>query len=375
VKVNLELFTDDAAWTKLTAAYAGGDVPDLVQHTSPEITGSLYSRGLVEPLTDVVKEIGEANFQQSSRDIYATGDGNYYASVIGNACTCTLWFRKDLLAEEGLSVPKYFDEWLEVAKRTTKRGKFGAALPYAKAGMANYLVFFTLSAAGGWVVDENMEVAFNSPATIEAIEFLKEMRQYTPPGANTYSWNETLNAYVSGAVNTSIYTGRVLVNVATQNPSIDPHIACARFPQARQSGRPMASCSFASQFIPKGAKNMADAKRFAVFQYKPDVYIKFLHSAPGHLMPSLEAIGKDPNYLSHPILQKHKESVAQLMDNVSIGIALAKPSPKHKFNFKSGEIFNSNIMAEVLQRVVVEKEPTKTAVAWGHDKLAALMKS
>lgn len=374
VKVNLELFTDDAAWAKLTTAFAGGDVPDLVQHTGPEITGALYSRGLVEPMTDVVKEIGEDKFQAPSRDIYSTGDGNYFATVIGNACTCTLWYRKDLLAEEGLAVPKYFDEWVEVAKKTTKKGKYGVALPYGRTGMANQTVFYAVSAAGGWIIDPGMQVAFNSPQTIVALEFLKEMRQYAPPGANTYSWTDTLNAYVSGAVNTSIYTGRVLVNVATQNPGIDNQIACARFPMAREGGRPMASSSFASQFIPKGAKNMADAKRFAVWQYKQDVYVKFLHSAPGHLLPSIDAVGRLPEYLNHPILEKHKGSVAQLMDNVSIGVALAKPSPQHKFIYKSGDIFGADIMSQVLQRVVVEKESPKTAAAWGHDKIAEIMK-
>ena len=68
-KVSLELFTDDDAWPRLTAAYAGKDVPDLVQHLTPEITGSLYDRGLVELMTDVVKEVGESDFQESSRDI------------------------------------------------------------------------------------------------------------------------------------------------------------------------------------------------------------------------------------------------------------------------------------------------------------------
>jgi multiple sugar transport system substrate-binding protein len=374
-KVNLELFTDDDAWPKLTTAYAGKDVPDLVQHLTPEITGSLYDRGLVELMTDVVKEVGESDFQDSSRDIYSTGKGDYFATVIGNACMCTLWYRKDLLAEAGVKVPVYFDEWLDVAKKTTKGGRYGVALPYGKKGMSNYLLFFALNASGGWVIDPDMQVTFNSPQTVAALEFLKEMRQYNPPGANNYSFNETLGAYVSGVAATSIYTGRVLGNVETQNPKISEQIACARFPMRREGGRPWASCSFASQFIPKGAKNVAAAKRFAVWQYKPDVYIRFLHSAPGHLLPSLTSIGASKAYLDNPVLEKHKPEVAQLLDNVSFGRSASKPSPKHKFIYKAGDIIGSDVMAEVLQRVVVENVPAKTAAAWGQDRIAQIMKS
>lgn len=373
-KISLELFTDDDAWPKLTAAYAGKDVPDLVQHLTPEITGALYDRGLVELMGDVVKEVGENDFQETSREIYSTGKGDYFATVIGNACLCTLWVRKDLLAQEGLKVPVYFDEWLDVAKKTTKGGRYGVVLPYGRKGMSNYLLYFAINASGGWVIDPDMQVTFNSPQTVYALEFLKEMRQYNPPGANNYSFGETLGGYVSGVAATSIYTGRVLVNVETQNPKISEHIMAARFPMRREGGRPWASCSFASQFIPKGAKNVAGAKRFAVWQYKPDVYTRFLHSAPGHLLPSLNSTGKNAEYLAHPILQKHKGSVAQLMENVSIGKSPVKPSPKHKYIYKSGDIIGSDVMAEVLQRVVVENVPAKTAAAWGQDRIAQIMK-
>ena len=45
------------------------------------------------------------------------------------------------------------------------------------------------------------------------------MRELCPPGATNYSWGESLTAFVSGATATGIYTGRVLINVNTQNPA------------------------------------------------------------------------------------------------------------------------------------------------------------
>ena len=39
-----------------------------------------------------------------------------------------------------------------------------------------------------------------------------------------------------------------------------------------------------------------------------------------------------------------------------------------------GDIYGSNVMSEVLQRVVVENAAPKAAAAWGQDRIAAIMK-
>lgn len=376
IKVSLEFYSDNDAWPKLTTAFAGGDVPDVVQHLSSVYTASLFQRGLLEPVTDVVKQVGEDDFSMASRDVYRDPNGSgYFATVIGTAVLSTLWYRKDRLAAAGLGAPKYFDEWLNVAKAATKGGMYGASLPYSGNGFANYLVDYAIQASGGWLVAPDMSVVANSPATVAALEFLKEMRQYCPPGSNNYSFDEALGGFVSGAAASSIYTGRVLVNVHNNNPSIEPNIEAAVFPYRRDGGRPFSTNSFASQFIPKGAKNIEGAKRFAAFQYKPEMYIKFLHSAPGHLLPVLISIGKSPDYLNHPLLREHQSAVAVMVDEASWGGAPVKPSKDHPLILKAGDIYGANVLAGALQRVVVDDDSSVNAAAWLQDQVAKIMKS
>ncbi len=51
-----------------------------------------------------------------------------------------------------------------------------------------------------------------------------------------------------------------------------------------------------------------------------------------------------------------------------------KPTARHPFIYKMGDIYGSNVMAEVLQRVVVNGETPKAAAAWGQDRIAQIMK-
>ena len=56
------------------------------------------------------------------------------------------------------------------------------------------------------------------------------------------------------------------------------------------------------------------------------------------------------------------------------GPNLARETAQHRFNPKAGEIFNSLILAEVLQNVVVENMPARQAAARGADRIAAIMR-
>jgi multiple sugar transport system substrate-binding protein len=376
IKVNLEFYSDNDAWATLTAAFAGGDLPDVVQHLSSVFTGSLFARDLLEPVTDVVEMVGEDDFTEAALDVYRNPNGDaYFATVIGTAVLSTLWYRNDLLKAEGLTAPTYFDDWLNIAKATTKGDIYGVSLPYGAVGFSNFLLDYTIQASGGWLIAPDMSVTANSPETIAALEFLKEMREYAPPGANNYSFGETLSSFVSGAAATSIYTGRTLINLHSDNPSIEANVEAAHFPYRRDGGRPFATNSFASQFIPKGAKNVEEAKLFAAFQYRPDMYVKFLHSAPGHLLPILKSVGNSPEYLNHPLLREHQSAVEVMVDAASWGGAPVKPSKDHGLILKLGDIYGANVLAGALQRVVVNGESPAAVAAWLQDEVAKIMES
>ena len=53
---------------------------------------------------------------------------------------------------------------------------------------------------------------------------------------------------------------------------------------------------------------------------------------------------------------------------------MSKPTPKHPVEVKLGPVHNSFVLAAALQKVVVDKEQPKAAVAWAHDEIAKIVK-
>src|SRR5437773_7300659 len=92
---------------KLTAALAAGAPPDAA-HGQPITCVSFAAKGLLRPVDDLVAAIGKDNLLDAFRSL-CQWDGRYYG--VGHSPASSLFvYRNDLLALEGLRVPKTLDE-------------------------------------------------------------------------------------------------------------------------------------------------------------------------------------------------------------------------------------------------------------------------
>jgi multiple sugar transport system substrate-binding protein len=375
IELVIEYVSDNDVRTKLAAAMAGGTPPEIVANVGITTPASMAAAGLLEPMDEAVRLVGSDNFERNALSLYEVRAGHHDALPISNTSAGVFWYREDIFQEAGLAVPRYWDEFLGIAKKLTAHGIYGACLPYGRIGMSSDYFSMLLYNAGGYILAPDDSLIFNSEPTVAALEFLKEIREYCPPGANSYSYSETLAGFVNGASATGLYTGRVLANVAVQNPKIDQFVRCSRFPYRREGGRYWHAAGFPSQFIPKGAANVAEANMVAAFQYRPEIYTKFLLGAPGQNIPVLKGISTSEAFLGNPILARHKREVATLVEICSEAETFSKPSPQHKLNPKLGLVWTSWVLGEIVQKVVVEGMQPKAAAAWGQDKIAAILKN
>ena len=361
IKVVFEPTSNETYAAQLAAAFASGQVPNIVTHLPSFAVTNYWRNGLLEPFNDVIQMVGPEKFYPDANRIYEVEKGVYGGAGIGGTAANTLWLRTDLMKKAGIeSAPKTWDELRAAARKMQGGGIYGAPLPYAKNSMTTLVFICFVRLAGGQVFTPDLEVAIDSKESLNALEFYKSMRELCPPGATGYSWGESLTAFVSGATATGLYTGRVLANVVAQNPghpgfarrrdlSVDREPACRR-------GR--STTSPASSF-PKAAKDMAATKKFAAHLFAPEGYIKVLHAAPGHVLPVLKTIADDPRYLDNPIIAKYPKEVKLMAENSAAGFNLGFESPKHKPNLKAGDVVNSGVIAELVQRVCLNNEDPK----------------
>ncbi|WP_439596902.1 ABC transporter substrate-binding protein [Falsiroseomonas sp.] len=375
VRVVFEATSDEGYPAQMAAAFASGQVPSVVTHLPHFAVATYWQNGLLEPMNDVISAVGTENYYDGANRIYEITQGQYAGTGIGNSAANMMWLRTDLMRAAGVeAAPRTWDQLRDLCRRTQRGGVYGAPLPYARNSMTSLIFICFVHGAGGQIFTPDLQVAVDSDAFRNALEFYKSMREFCPPGATNYSWGESLTGFVAGATATGIYTGRVLANVAAQNPRIADSITCAEYPTISTSVPHWTFNDFPSVMIPKVAPNMALAKRFAAHLFRADGYIRQLHAAPGHVLPVLKTISAMPAYQENALIQKYRAEVDRMSTAAAAGHNLGWESTSHKPNTAAGRIIASHVLAEAVQRYVVNNEPVAQVVSTTAQRLEQIMR-
>jgi len=83
----------------------------------------------------------------------------------------------------------------------------------------------------------------------------------------------------------------------------------------------------------------------------------------------------DSSYTDDKVLKAYDSKLASTVSEASKSTAdFLKEGQGWKLNLKSGTLSGSLILADVVQRVVVGKESTQSAVTWGAGQIRDIMK-
>lgn len=121
-------------------------------------------------------------------------------SVLWEMQTDLLYYRKDLLEEKGLEVPKTFDEWLKAAEAVHNPSSdiYGVALRGAGYQMTTPFSAFLHSYCGNWVTDGKASI--NTPEAMQAFEMYGDWGQLGPPGIVNFDWQVPAQQFAQGKV-------------------------------------------------------------------------------------------------------------------------------------------------------------------------------
>ena len=378
VEVVFERTSDEGYPAQLAAAFAGGNVPNLITHLPSFAVADYWSAGLLAPFDDVISAVGAERFNEGANRVYEIDPGVHAAAALGNTAANMLWIRTDLMEKAGIDeIPATWDELRSACQKMQGRGIYGAPLPYARNSMTTLVIIGFIHQAGGQVLSPDLDVALDSDEAENALEFYASMRELSPAGATSYSWGESLSAFVSGATATGLYAGRVLINVTRQNPRIADHITCATYPTISADVEPWTFNDFPSVFIPADASDMEMTQAFAAWLYQPDGYIRQINATPGHVLPVVGDVAEDPRFLSNEVIARFPDEIASLSAAAAAaaGHNLGWETARHKTNVRAGAIVNSGVLAEMVQRVALNGEAPRAALKDTAKKIESLMQA
>jgi multiple sugar transport system substrate-binding protein len=312
---NVDVKVDVVSWEdvvpKVSALKAAGTPPDLGYIISGQ-GWTFYQNGWLNPLTKVVAFLGGDDYFMPSPG-YQKVEGEYWLIPVGTM-PLKITYRRDLFKQKGLGEPKTWDDILKAAKTLTedldgdgKVDRYG--ISFCASRTYCLAVWFTsvLWANGGYVLDEGGNVVFDSPQTVEALKFMKELAQYAPPGIAEYSWENNVDTYAADKAAMTEYSELRVIKVADErNPAIARASDVAEIPvgPSGQASRNRWTTMHWMNF--KGSKNSEEAKRFVEWFMQPARLINYYHGvaeAGSISAPAEKLVLQSEKLWEHPLYQ------------------------------------------------------------------------
>ena len=209
--------------TRATAAFAAGDLPDVIylplSNALPWVEAGILDS---EAATEVVEALGVDTFAPGPLSLAATEDG--YAGVPVDGWTQMIVYRKDLFDEAGLEPPTTFENVLaaiDALHNPPEMFGFVAPTKVDESYMGQVLEHILL-ANGVSPVDENGFAGFDEEPTIEVLDFYKAIAEASPPGE--LFWDQSRTVYFAGQAAMIIWSPFILDELAGLRDSAPPTI-------------------------------------------------------------------------------------------------------------------------------------------------------
>jgi multiple sugar transport system substrate-binding protein len=342
---------------KVSADLMAGSPPEVIAGSSRVgFMASAARRNLLMDLTPVVEEIGRADFHQPSLDAWKFG--SLQAAIPYGMQWPVLWCRTDLFGEAGLQLPTTWDEYGTAAERLTNpsRGIFGACFPAGRTWNTQIQASTAIFQAGGHIFDERLNPSLDTPEVRRAMTYYAEMCRFSPPDIGQYGFREASAAYTSGKSATTFYWGRVLSHLYQQAPELLPKTRTVHYPRGVKQ-----AVSFGwDEFVVYRGRNSRAATEYVKYMLQPRQMYMMMEPVIAHVVPTRNSVV--PMLQQHEWVQKHPEIVKTLIEPIDFGISATRESPSHPFNYKWDAFEARNIIPDMVQRIVIGREPVALAV-------------
>ncbi len=367
---------------KLTAALAAGSPPDAA-HGQAVTCASFYAQGLLRSQEDIAAAIGRDNIFPAVK-MQCFHDGKYYG-IPHSPNVSLLIYRKDIFKAKGLKQPETWDDFIKMAQAMMERDKdgrvtrYGLSLPGTPL-FINILVGELTAANGGRLFDlKTGRPTFTEKQVVEVLDFYKKLNDTVlPPGWLGHGYLDTFANLATGKAAT-LYQGYgrgagYIEKYAPKGTGDPEHFGVLRKPHGPSGKGTAAQLDAEPWMIFKNAKYPEEAAEFIKFFFKEQEYIKYLHTVPIHLLPTLKSVQKSKAYQDNAMYQRWKEWVD--MDYYYFEKDLAKPTlivqwADLKLPFGL-EILGSGIVVDMVTDAV-RGMPSKDAAAKGQARAEELI--
>ena len=316
-KTGIEVRVDNEGWEdvrpKAAVAANTGAGPDIILSTNDD--ANLYPDKLLD-VTDLAEYLGKKyGGWYPACEAFLRPDGKRWIGLGLGAAGSMMVYRDSQLKAAGFDAfPKDTDGFLKMFAALKAKGTPGGmALGNATGdGMwTNWLMW----AFGGKLVDNRNKVVIDSPETIKALEYSKELYANFIPG--TLSWLDPNNnkAFLDNQISVTnngisiYYAARTSTDPKLKEMALD--IQHAAFPVG-PVGTPTESHLFFNQMVMKYTKYPQASKEFLRFMMEREQFEPWQAGCAGYVAPPLAAYAKSAIWTDDPKNTPYRDAVKNL---------------------------------------------------------------
>jgi multiple sugar transport system substrate-binding protein len=350
VKVNVTNESFDDIQPKASVAANTGTGPDIVWglHSLPHLFPDKCT-----DVSDVAEYLGK-KYGGWVPSCEATGkSGGKWIAIPVAVNGGYMNYRISAMEKAGFKeFPKDTAGFLELMRALKKNNTPGGfALGHAS-GDGNAWVHWLLWSHGSYLIDANEKVIINSPETVKALEYAKQLYETFIPG--TASWNDSSNnkAFLAGELYLTSNGISIYVTAKNTAPQIAEDMNHALFPVG-PVGKPQELQLCFPLLIFKYSKYPNAAKALTTFMMEADQYNPWLEAAAGYLTQPLNAYESNPVWTKDPKNTVFRDAAKRSLPASGIG----------PVSEKAAAAISDFILVDMVANVCTGREDVKGAIS------------
>ncbi|OME79088.1 ABC transporter substrate-binding protein [Paenibacillus sp. FSL A5-0031] len=181
ITLDIQAIPPDGYKTRLKTVAAADEMPDVFILSNGSMTQEFSAGKLIQPVNELIDSHKEwkEGFMPNSFDAF-TVDGNIYSAPMGLSPTSILYYNKTILEENGLTVPKTWDELLNAINVLKGKNITPIALGNKAAWLAQSSIFSSLAdrvTGTEWFLKAASQdgAAFTDPEFVQALTYMQQL--------------------------------------------------------------------------------------------------------------------------------------------------------------------------------------------------------
>ena len=323
-KTGVEVRVDNEGWEdvrpKAAVAANVGSGPDIILSTFDD--PNLYPEKLVD-VTDLANYLGgKYGGWYDVCEKYLKRGNKWIALPLGCAGNAMVYRESHVKAAGFSTFPRDTAGFLELCKAMKAKGTpAGFALGNAT-GDGNVWTHWLIWAFGGRLVNEKNQVVIDSPETVKALEYSKQLYDTFVPG--TLSWLDPNNnkAFLDGQISITC-NGISVYYAAKTSPDAKLKEMAADIQHANMPIGPVGKSTelnlFFNQMIFKYTKFPNAAKAYLAFMMEKEQYEPWQQAAIGYVTHPLKAYESNPIWTVDPKHTPYRDAMKIMLPHGNAG--------------------------------------------------------